>query len=162
MKTVVIILLLIIIGAGGFYLGQKYKLVPATTTTETTPATTQTLPTVPTVTQTITAMPTPAATVDETATLMAAVKAGLITEHGQDAGNMNLTVSLIQGNYAKGMANGSGGGGIWFAAKVNGMWKLVWDGNGIIQCSDLTNYPDFPNTLIPECYNMSTQQNVVR
>ena len=43
--------------------------------------------------------------------------------------------------------------GIWFAAKVGGVWELVWDGNGSIYCSDLVNYPDYPIDMIPECYD---------
>jgi hypothetical protein len=45
-----------------------------------------------------------------------------------------------------------GGGGIYFAVKVNGEWKIVADGNGVISCDSLKDYPDYPNTLIPACY----------
>jgi hypothetical protein len=94
--------------------------------------------------------------------LIAAVKAGLITEHGQDAASLNVTVSTIEGNYAKGMASEQGGGGLWFAAKVNGNWNLVWDGNGIISCSVLTPYPNFPNSMIPECFDQTSNNLVTR
>lgn len=106
--------------------------------------------------------PAPIPTINENDALTASVKAGLIAEHGQDASAMTITVSKIEGDYAKGMANEQGGGGIWFAAKVSGEWKLVWDGNGIILCTDLTSYPNFPKDLIPSCYDNSSQKLINR
>lgn len=94
--------------------------------------------------------------------LIDAVRAGLIAEHGADAGSMNITVSTVEGNFAKGMANAQGGGGIWFAAKVGGTWKLVWDGNGIILCSDITAYPTFPKDLIPSCWDNASSKLITR
>ena len=60
------------------------------------------------------------------------------------------------------MVGGEGGGGRWFAAKVNGLWKLVWDGNGIIKCSDLADYPEFPVSMIPECFDEASDKLVKR
>lgn len=100
--------------------------------------------------------------VDENKVLINAIRAGLIAEHGADAGNMTITISKVEGNYAKGMASEQGGGGIWFAAKVNGTWKLVWDGNGQINCSDITPYPAFPKDLIPECWDNASNKLVIR
>ena len=151
------LLLLVFVGLGGFWVGQNYKLVPqqnpvlvATPTAE--------------VTQELspTAETTPSTTPDETATIVAAVKAGLIAEHGQDAASMNVAVTQVEGEYAKGTAGGTGGGGIWFAAKTGDSWKLVWDGNGMIECTSLTNYPNFPKDMIPECFDSSTQKMVTR
>ena len=90
------------------------------------------------------------------------VKASEVERIGEDANASTYTVSQIQGNYAKGMASAGGGGAMWFAAKVNGTWKLVFIGNGSIQCSQLTDYPDFPNTMIPECWDAVNQKNVTR
>lgn len=105
---------------------------------------------------------TPSPSVDETAVLITAVKNALVAEHGNDANALNITVSKIEGDYASGDASAQGGGGMWFAAKVNGTWKLVWDGNGSIQCSSLAAYPNFPNSMIPECWNDKTQAVVKR
>lgn len=69
---------------------------------------------------------------------------------------MNVYVTTLSGNYAKGEVNTDGGGGLWFAAKRNNEWELVWDGNGIIQCPDLLNYPDFPRSIIPKCFDTSS------
>jgi len=51
---------------------------------------------------------------------------------------------------------------MWFAAKVGEIWKLVWDGNGQLNCSDIALYPLFPKDLIPECWNEATQKIVKR
>lgn len=92
-----------------------------------------------------------------------AVRAQLIAKHGPDAEALNISVAIIDGGYAKGGTSVEGmGGGMWFASEVNGMWQLVWDGNGIIECSDLEAYPEFPSTLIPECYDSLTQQMMTR
>jgi hypothetical protein len=101
-------------------------------------------------------------TIDETATIISAVKKALVVEHGPDANSLNVTVSKIQGLYAQGGASATGGGGMWFAAKVNTIWKLVWDGNGVILCTDLTNYPDYPANMIPECYDTVKNKNITR
>lgn len=157
---VVMVILLIAIGAGGFYFGQNYKLVPASTPSLPTP--TQGLtPQTPTSTPSVVTL---APTVDETSSIITAVKAGLIAEHGASAGAMNVTVSKIQGNYAKGGAVDpeSVGGAMWLAVKTGGAWKLVWDGNGTISCTLTTQYPDFPKVMIPECWDETTQKSITR
>lgn len=106
--------------------------------------------------------PSPIPTADESVDLSLLIKAALILKHGQDAESLNVTVSKIEGNYASGGASGQGGGGMWFAAKVNGNWKLVWDGNGQINCTDIAPYPDFPSTMIPECWDTTTNKIVTR
>jgi hypothetical protein len=79
-----------------------------------------------------------------------------------DDGSMTFTVSTNDGKYASGGVSSQGGGGYFFAEKVNGKWEIVADGNGTISCSDMEKYPDFPKTLIPECYNETTQKSVKR
>jgi hypothetical protein len=99
---------------------------------------------------------------DQNISIVSAVQDGLVAEHGPDAANMTLTISKVEGNYAKGMANGTGGGGLWFAAKVGAIWKLVWDGNGIITCADISAYPAFPADLIPQCWDAVANKLVTR
>jgi hypothetical protein len=94
-------------------------------------------------------------TADENISIVSAVQAALIAEHGPDAKSLNITISKVEGNYAEGDASAQGGGGMWYAAEVNGVWKLVWDGNGSIMCSSLTPYPDFPKDMISECWDAS-------
>lgn len=113
------------------------------------------------VTPQVTASPSPLATVsatqtaDENISIISGVRTALVAEHGPDAANLNITISKVEGNYAEGAASEQGGGGMWFAAKVSGVWKLVWDGNGSIMCSSLTPYPDFPKDMISECWDAS-------
>lgn len=106
--------------------------------------------------------PTPLTGQSDEDVLKNSVMVGLKEKHGQVAANLNLSVTSIDGDYAKGMANETGGGGLWFAAKVGGVWELVWDGNGIIECSSLASYPDFPSSLIPQCFDTATEQMKTR
>jgi len=161
-KSLVIGLVLLILGVGaGYYFATNFKITPqeaATTETTTTEPTSAT-----SVTETTTAVPTASPTVDEKAALLVAVKAGLVAEHGPTASSMNVTVSKIQGNFASGGAvdPNSVGGAMWLAAKVNGKWVLVWDGNGTIPCETTDPY-NFPVSLLPECWNEATGKIVVR
>ncbi len=104
----------------------------------------------------------PTVIVDETKILKTFVKNTLVAKHGSGANELTISVAKIQGDFASGGASGEGGGGMWFAAKVDGNWQLVWDGNGVILCKDLTAYPNFPASMIPECYNDQTNKNVKR
>lgn len=154
-----IILLAIVIGAvafGAYYFGtQKSKNLPLATPTA---APTNEIPTItPEVT---TSVATP--TVDETEVLKNAVQAALVAKHGASANSLVISVSKIEGDYASGGATEEAGGGAWFAAKVAGVWKLVWDGNGVIMCTDLASYPAFPTSMIPECWDEANQKNVKR
>lgn len=163
--VVVIVILLVLIGGGAFYAGQKYKLVPASQpvlpSTQTVLSTPTPLPQVPGTPVNKTATPT-TTPVDETAAVLTMVKASEVVRIGADANTETYTVTQIQGNYAKGTAGGTGGGAQWFAAKVGGVWKLVFIGNGTVQCSDLTNYPNYPAAWIPECWDAAAQKTVTR
>lgn len=99
---------------------------------------------------------------DSNQVILAAVKAALIAKHGSDFSNLNYSISKVEGDYASGTVGGEGGGGMWFAARVNGSWIIVSDGNGVILCSDLIPYPNFPKDIIPECWDASTNKNVTR
>lgn len=92
-----------------------------------------------------------------------AIQQALIAKHGTQAAELDVTVSEVAGDYAKGGAGKEGlGGGMWFAAKVAGDWQLVWDGNGVISCTELENYPDFPTSMIPSCYDEATSEMIER
>lgn len=103
---------------------------------------------------------TPTPITDENDALAKAVKAQIVAEHGQVASTLKITVNKIQGDFAQGAANDpdARGGGQWFAAKVNGEWKLVYDGNGMITCDQLEDYPEFPADLIPACFDKASEQ----
>lgn len=100
---------------------------------------------------------------NETAVLKVEIHKQLVAKHGPNAASLTISVSQIVDDYAKGGASEPGvGGGMWFAAKVDGNWELIWDGNGIITCTDISDFPDFPTSMIPECYNTSTQSMIKR
>jgi len=105
---------------------------------------------------------TPTPTVDEAAVLKNVIKKYIALKHNSDESSLSISVSKIEGNYAQGGVSDEGGGGMWFAAKEDGLWMLVWDGNGVIECSDISLYPEFPTSMIPECYNETTQETVKR
>ncbi|MCL4389869.1 MAG: hypothetical protein M1484_00810 [Patescibacteria group bacterium] len=86
----------------------------------------------------------------------------IAAKHGGSASSLEVSVSKIDGDFAKGMVSDQGGGGLWFAAKEDGLWKLVWDGNGMIQCSTFSLYPNFSTSLVPECWDDNTQAMVKR
>jgi hypothetical protein len=99
---------------------------------------------------------------DESEILIKAIETALVTKHGSDAAKLNVTVAKINEEYAQGGASGEGGGGMWFAARLNGIWTLVWDGNGIITCDDISPFPGFPVSMIPECWDTSTNKLITR
>jgi hypothetical protein len=94
--------------------------------------------------------------------IAAIIKTALIKKYGTQASDMKVTVSTVSGEYAKGMVTEQGGGGMWFAARQNGFWTLVWDGNGQIDCTDISPFPEFPANLIPECWNSTTNKFITR
>ncbi len=93
------------------------------------------------------------------------IEDALVAKHGWDPTDIVVTVTANDGQYAAGgiaPAEGELGGGGFFAAKIDGVWQIVWDGNGSIFCDDLTDYPDFPVELIPECYDRQTAEVIAR
>jgi len=87
------------------------------------------------------------------------IEQAFVKKYNWNIDEMIITVSKNDGKYASGGVkdkNAEAGGGYFFAAKVGDHWEIVADGNGTIECSSLLPYPDFPNTLIPECYDSST------
>ncbi|NMB84101.1 hypothetical protein GYA28_02320 [Candidatus Roizmanbacteria bacterium] len=93
------------------------------------------------------------------------IKNALIDKHDWNKDDIVVTVSKNDGKYASGGVrekNSEVGGGYFFAVKAEGGWKIVADGNGVIQCSSLAPYPDYPKSLISECYDETTGKNIVR
>lgn len=160
-KIALVLVLLVAVSIAAFYLGTKSNQKqtaqsssenqpynqPSVTPSQTSPAENLT----------------PTQAVDQTAVIKTEIKNDLIAEHGSDASTLIITVSKIEGDYASGDASAQGGGGMWFAAKTtDGTWKLVWDGNGNIQCSSLVPYPNFPTDMLPQCWDDKTQAVVKR
>lgn len=118
--------------------------------------------------QTIAPSPTPVVSPSinsEEIPLKQAIKVAIITKHNVPPDSFVVSIRKIEGDYAQGSADPptpGPGGGMWFAAKVNRQWQLVWDGNGIISCADLKSYPNFPADLVPACFDQTSGQLVKR
>lgn len=99
--------------------------------------------------------PTPTVMPASQETVLHAITEEFSKKYNKPLSDFIIAVNTDVGNYAKGSVSlkGEGGGGLWFAAKVKNRWQLVYDGNGIIPCSDLRQYPDFPSSLIPQCFD---------
>jgi hypothetical protein len=152
------ILTVVIIGAVGFFAYQYgRKSIPNSTPTPITST-----PASPLVSPELTAAvetPTPSTSANDAEL----IKAALYKKNNWPNNNaVKVVVNTNDGIYASGTAGGQGGGGYFYAAKVNGEWKIVADGNGIISCSDLTPYPNYPKSLIPSCFDQATQNIVNR
>lgn len=73
---------------------------------------------------------------------------------GLNLTGMKVTIHKHLGRYIAGgvvPVSEPGGGGYVFAAKKNGEIKIVADGNGVIMCAMLEDYPDYPAYLISAC-----------
>lgn len=88
----------------------------------------------------------------------------LSKKYNKPLNSINISVDTNTGSYAKGMISYEDemGGGLWFAAKIDDAWQLVFDGNGIITCKDLSEYPSFPTSLIPQCFDESKNMLIKR
>jgi len=156
------VLAVLIIGGlafGAYYLGTKKQNTPNNVAPQLSPTITTQVTITPTITPSA-STPTPTLKVENEEEL---IKTALFQKNNWPADNsINVTVSTNDGTYASGTAGGQGGGGYFFAEKVGGVWEIVADGNGTISCSIFTKYPNFPKTLIPECYDEKTQNSIKR
>lgn len=154
MKAALIVILILAVGVAAYFLGKNGLSISVTTSSSPTPVATSVVST---------PAPTPLASpIDENQILLNSMKDQLITEHGPNMADAIFAVTKIQGDYADGTAGQSGGGGMWFAVKVNGSWKLVWDGNGTIDCQTLVPFPNFPSSMISECWDSKNLKSVTR
>lgn len=82
------------------------------------------------------------------------IKKALISK-GLSLSEMKIVIYKHLGKYIEGgvvpISMPAGGGGYVFAVKENDEIKIVADGNGMITCKMLDNYPDFSSYLIPQC-----------
>jgi hypothetical protein len=91
------------------------------------------------------------------------IKEALFQKHNwKDDGTITVAVSTNDGKYSSGTVTALDGGGYFYAEKIGDKWEIVADGNGVILCSSLTKYSDFPKVLIPECYDSAAQKTIKR
>lgn len=82
------------------------------------------------------------------------IKEAMLRKINSDETKMQVTISKIDGNYAKGGVSPiDGAGGAWFiAAKVSENWVIVYDGQAYPYCSQIAPY-NFPKTMVPQCWD---------
>jgi hypothetical protein len=139
------LILVILVGVGAFYLG-KLSTPPSLPLPTQTPAITSPTP-IPTPIQTPTLTPMPV--LDE----ISAIKLALINKLGIEEENLDFKISDQRTKWAKGMVKDKRsevGGGYFIAAKVDGGWVIVYDGQATPTCSQIAPY-NFPTDMVPEC-----------
>jgi len=145
------------VGIGGYFLGQKNTFDYLSTEPDQDASENISILKI---SPTITPVPTISPQIDD----LSLIKKALFQKNNWDEkDDITVKISTNDGTYASGTVTSQGGGGYFYATKdVTNGWVIVADGNGLIECSTLKNYPDFPNTLIPECYNSATEKSTKR
>jgi hypothetical protein len=77
----------------------------------------------------------------------------LADKHGKTIEEVVAKVDKYDADHARGSVQfvGEQGGGIFLAAKEDGSWKIVVDGNGAYECSFIAQY-GFPDEMVSDCY----------
>ena len=110
------------------------------------------LPT-PTISPTTILTTTPLPTADD----LSAIREALAIKLGISASNLDVSISKNTTEYVKGNVKektSQTGGGYYLAAKVEGKWVIVYDGQSTPTCKQLESY-NFPKDMVPECLNPS-------
>ena len=79
------------------------------------------------------------------------IKAALVKKHGWISDDIILTMSENNGSYARGGVkekNSEVGGGMFLAMKKMGIWEIIFDGNGSVDCNELKNIYQFPQSIL--------------
>ena len=103
----------------------------------------------PTTSPTITPLP----TIDD----LSAIKGALAIKLGIPVSNLDVYIGKNTGEYIKGNVKektSETGGGYYLAAKVEGKWVIIYDGQSTPTCTQLESY-NFPKDMAPECLNSS-------
>lgn len=91
---------------------------------------------------------------------VSAIKQAFMEKYEKNEREVQVTIEKFNGNYARGGVKfGALGeaaeGGIFLAYKEGEIWKLAFDGNGMIGCSTMSQY-DFPENMILGCVDEDT------
>jgi hypothetical protein len=82
-----------------------------------------------------------------------AVKEAVYRKFGSDATKLVVIVSEVTDGFAKGgvrEVSSEVGGGYFIAAKTEGSWVVVYDGQAQPTCNQIAPY-NFPKEMVPEC-----------
>jgi len=95
------------------------------------------------------------------------IEEALREKYDWEKGQVIITVNKNDGSFASGSVmpadpNEMGGAG-WFAGKVSGTWKIIWDGNGTPTCDQIEAFDkDVPTSLMSDCYDENTNAMIKR
>lgn len=85
------------------------------------------------------------------------IKQAFATKYNKNISEITINIAQETENYMRGGVKfgvgGVGEGGIFFATQIEGVWKIISDGNGMVDCSVLKAY-DFPANMAPDCSNL--------
>lgn len=84
--------------------------------------------------------------------IIAEMKKAFSLKYNKPKDTYILNIDQKDSSHAKGMVNFKNelGGGLWFAAKTDKGWELVFDGNGIMGC-DIANKYSIPREMLRGC-----------
>lgn len=86
-------------------------------------------------------------------------------KYGKKVEDVTVTISEEDATHARGgvkMGDPAGPGGLFLAAIKDGLWQLIFDGNGNYFCEDVAPY-NFPANMIRDCASkaeMETAANI--
>ncbi|PJC32446.1 hypothetical protein CO049_03040 [Candidatus Roizmanbacteria bacterium CG_4_9_14_0_2_um_filter_36_12] len=144
MKNILVVLLIILAFLGGYFLSQNYNFKLETKNPSPTP----------TVGEIITA---PTSIIQISPTLKPVendeemIKTALVEKHGWNSDDIIVTVSKNNGQFARGGVTEKSsevGGGMFLAKKTNRQWEIIFDGNGVPDCSKLKTTYLFPAVIL--------------
>ena len=108
---------------------------------------------------TLTTSPVASAVISPELSKIDLIKEALATKLSVSITQITATISKESDNSAFGSVSTSeeGGGGWFVAAKKDGDWVIVEDGNGTIDCAPLEGY-DIPVSVVSECWDSANLQ----
>lgn len=159
--TIIAIVFVASVGYGGYVLGTKKD-----SNTQATPTSTATTDIVTktssSATSTVSSVPKSSPTAS--ASDESLIKQAVYDKLGTSESDIKVEIEKIEGDYAKGYSHSAkeeSGGGFFIAVKKSGTWKVIADGNGVIECSVTEEY-NVPSTIVGECYDSSTGESKTR
>lgn len=97
-----------------------------------------------------------------TLTVESALQQAFASKYDRDPESVMVDVQANTGTYAKGLIKFEGEmSGGWFLAVKEDEWKIVADGNGTVNCSDVEAY-DFPGEMVPSCWDQEAMELIER
>lgn len=135
-KSLIILAIVVVGGFGYFLFSQNRKITYA-------PNLSSSVTPTPIVQENVSPTPYPDA--------QSAIAAFLAKKYNKPMSEVKVTVTKEVPGFAAGSVlfgqGGPGEGGMWLAVLGNG-WKVVWDGNGNVDCTKMRQEYGFPDTIL--------------